>query len=135
MCRELRHSNESRERIVALVEHHMKFKDVRQMRTSTLKRFLGLPGFEEHLALHRADCLASHGQLDNWEYARSRREELGEDAIHPPRLVTGDDLKALGWTEGPELGRELRAIEELQLEGAIRTREEALVRAREDLRK
>jgi poly(A) polymerase len=135
VCRELRHSNESREQIVALVEQHMKFKDVPQMRASTLKRFLGLPGFEEHLALHRADCLASHGQLDNWEYARRRREELGEEAIHPPRLVTGDDLKALGWTEGPELGRELRAIEELQLEGAIRTREEALVRAREDLPK
>jgi poly(A) polymerase len=135
VCRELRLSNDSRERVVALVEQHMKFKDVRQMRASTLKRFLGLPRFDDHLALHRADCLASHGQLDNWEYARDRREELGEEAIHPPRLVTGDDLIALGWAEGPELGRELRAIEELQLEGAIRTREEALVRAREDLPK
>jgi len=131
--RELRLSNDSREHVVALVANHMKFKDVRQMRASTLKRFLGMPRFGDHLDLHRADCLASHGLLDNWEYARDRREELGEQEIHPPRLVSGDDLMEIGWAEGPELGRELRAIEELQLEGTIRTRDEALARAREDL--
>jgi poly(A) polymerase len=135
ICRDLRLSNDSREQVVALVANHMKFKDVQKMRTSTLKRFLGMPRFEEHLALHRADCLASHGLLDNWEFARDRLEELGEEQIHPPPLVTGGDLMELGWTEGPELGRELRAIEELQLEGAIRTKDQALARAREDLPK
>jgi poly(A) polymerase len=133
LCRELRLSNESREHVVALVANHMKFKDIRQMRPSTLKRFLGMPRFDDHLELHRADCLASHGLLDNWEYAGAKLEELGEEEIHPPRLVTGEDLMELGWAEGPALGRELRAIEELQLEGSIRTKAQALARARKDL--
>ena len=133
ICRRLRFSNDSREHIVALVANHMRFKDVQEMRTSTLKRFLGLPRFDDHLELHRADCLASHGLLDNWEFARARREELGEERIHPPPLVTGHDLMTLGYEEGPALGHALRRLEELQLEGVIRTKEEALARARADL--
>jgi len=133
ICRELRLSNDARTHVIALVANHMKFKDVTRMRVSTLKRFLGLPRFEDHLALHRADCLASHGLLDHWEYARDKLAELGEEQIHPPRLVTGGDLMEIGWSEGPDLGRELRRIEEMQLDGIIRTREEALARAREDL--
>lgn len=132
-CRRLRLSNECRERVVSLVANHMRFLDVQRMKTSTLKRFLRLPGFDEHLALHRADCLASHGGLDNWEYARAKREEFGEEQLRPPRLVDGHDLMAMGWPADRSLGRELRRIEELQLEGTIRTREEALERARTDL--
>ena len=48
----------------ALIANHMKFKDVPRMRESTLKRFLRLPDFEEHMALHRVDCLSSHGDLE-----------------------------------------------------------------------
>jgi poly(A) polymerase len=132
-ARRLRMSNDHRERIVALVDHHMRFLDVRNMKTSTLKRFLRLEAFDDHLALHRADCLASNGNLENWEYAQAKRAELGEKQLRPARLVTGDDLIALGWKPGPGLGTELRRLEETQLDGALRTREEALGRAREDL--
>ena len=52
----LRFSNEDCEQILALIQHHMQFGDVMKMKQSTLKRFLRLPKFEEHLALHRADC-------------------------------------------------------------------------------
>ncbi len=135
VCRRLRFSNESTERVAALVAHHMRFRDVPQMRLSTLKRFLALPHFEEHLALHRADCLASHGDLSNWEFARAKQHELGREAIHPPRLATGDDLIGLGYREGPELGRELRRLEEMQLEGTITTRDEAIEQARRSLPK
>ncbi|MFN8178123.1 MAG: CCA tRNA nucleotidyltransferase [bacterium] len=130
ICRRLRLSNESRERVVSLVANHMRFLDVTRMKTSTLKRFLREPHFEDHLALHRADCLASHGHLDNWEFVRKAREELGEEGLRPPRLVGGDDLMALGWPAGPTLGAELRRLEELQLEGKITSREEALEDAR-----
>ena len=41
----------------------MRFKDVPDMRESKIKRFLRMPEFEEHLALHRLDCLSSHGSL------------------------------------------------------------------------
>ncbi len=130
VCRRLKLANESRERVVALVAGHMRFLDVRNMRTSTLKRFLRQEAFDEHLALHRADCLASHGKLDNWEYARTCRAELGAEALAPPRLVTGHDLMELGWPAGPELGAELARLEELQLEGRVATREEALAESR-----
>jgi poly(A) polymerase len=133
ICRRLRFSNASRERVVELVANHMRFLDVQRMKTSTLKRFLRLPDFDEHLELHRVDCMSSHGGLDNWEYAAARRGELGEEALRPPPLVNGDDLIELGWTPGPALGEELRRLEEMQLEGGLRTREDALERARGDL--
>lgn len=133
VARRLRMSNESRERIVALVENHMRFLDVRNMRPSTLKRFLRLDAFDDHLALHRADCLASHGDLANWTYSREKREELGEEELRPPQLVSGHDLIALGWRPGPDLGAELRRIEEMQLDGVLRTREDAVRQAAADL--
>ncbi len=130
IARRLRLSNDSRERVVSLVANHMRFLDVKRMRTATLKRFLRLPHFEEHLALHRADCLASHRKLDNWRFVRERLEELGEEGLRPELLVSGHDLLEIGWESGPALGRALRALEEMQLEGSLRTREEAIAEAR-----
>src|SRR6185437_3053055 len=63
ICRRFRFSNDDAEQVAALVGNHMRFKDVPQMRDSTLKRFARLPRFEEHLELHRLDCLSSHGNL------------------------------------------------------------------------
>jgi poly(A) polymerase len=133
ICHRLRFSNESCRRIVELVAHHMRFLDIERMKTSTLKRFLRQPGFDEHLALHRADCLASHRKLEHWEFAGRKLEELGEEELRPPRLVDGRDLMGLGWERGPALGRELKRLEELQLDGGLSTREEALEQARRDL--
>ena len=133
ICRRLRFSNDSIERITELVANHMRFQHAQEMRLSTLKRFLALPGFEEHLALHRADCLASHGNLDHYEFVRAKIEELGQEEIRPPRLITGDDLLRIGYREGPEIGQELRRLEEMQLEGSIRTRDEAVDQAIRDL--
>lgn len=118
------------EQISALVANHMKFKDVRQMRLSTLKRFLRLDRFQEHLELHRLDCLASHGRLDAYHYVQAKLAELSEEEMRPPRLVNGDDLLKEGFRPGRHLGDVLAAIETAQLEGDIATREEALVRAR-----
>jgi poly(A) polymerase len=122
----LRFSNEDTEQILALVKHHMQFGDVMQMKQSTLKRFLRLPKFEEHMALHRADCLSSHGKLEMYEFARQHLEELGEEQIRPPLLLTGDDLIAAGYKPGPRFRAMLDAAEDAQLEGLVRTKEEAL---------
>ena len=122
----LRFSNEDTEQILALVKHHMQFGDVMQMKQSTLKRFLRLPKFEEHLALHRADCLSSHGKLEMYAFARQHLEELGEEQIRPPLLLTGDDLIAAGYKSGPRFRAMLDAAEDAQLEGSVHTKEEAL---------
>jgi poly(A) polymerase len=122
----LRFSNEDCEQILALVKHHMQFGDVMQMKQSTLKRFLRLPKFEEHLELHRADCLSSHGRLDMYAFTKQHYEELGEEQIRPRLLLTGKDLIIAGYKPGPQFRMMLEAAEDAQLEGSIVTREDAL---------
>jgi poly(A) polymerase len=121
----LRMSNRQIEVVAALVREHLRFKDVRRMKESTLKRFLRQDHFAEHLELHRLDCLASHGDLSNWEFCRQKLSELPPEVMRPPRLLTGDDLIRLGYSPGPFFSRMLRAVEDAQLEGRIRTKEEA----------
>ncbi|MFB3154066.1 MAG: HD domain-containing protein, partial [Candidatus Acidiferrales bacterium] len=125
ICRCLRLSNADRERVVELVRHHLRFKDAPQMRRSTLKRFISLDGFDEHLELHRLDCLASHGELDNYRFVKEVWETLPEEEVRPPRLLTGHDLKAMGYEPGPRMGKILAAVEEAQLEGELKTPEQA----------
>jgi poly(A) polymerase len=122
----LRFSRDEIEQVEALVANHMRFKDAPRMKDSTLKRFLRLERFDEHLELHRLDCESSHRMLDNYEYVKAKRDEFGREQIAPPRLVTGQDLIEAGYTPGPEFGQLLNAIEDAQLEGRVRTKEEAL---------
>jgi putative nucleotidyltransferase with HDIG domain len=126
----LRASNEEVDQVVSLVANHMRFKDVRQMRLSTLKRFLRLPHFDEHLELHRLDCLASNGYTDSYEFVKEQREKLQEEQLRPERLITGRDLIQEGYQPGPIFARTLEAIENAQLEGEIASKEDALTLAR-----
>ena len=126
IARRLRFSGEETGRVAALVAQHMRFKDVLDMRPATLKRFVRQPHFDEHLALHRIDCLASHGKLDSFDFVRQFLEATPAEAVRPARLVNGDDLKQLGLPPGPGYRRILDAVEEAQLEGRLATREQAL---------
>jgi poly(A) polymerase len=126
ICGRLRLSSCDRERVVELVRHHLRFKDFPRMRRSTQLRFLRMGGFEDHLELHRLDCLASHGDLTNYELARRMREETPLEEIRPAPLLRGDDLIAQGYTPGPLFKKVLQAVEDAQLEGRIHTREDAL---------
>ena len=125
----LKFSNEDNERITSLVANHMRFKDVFQMRLSTLKRFLSLPHFEEHLELHRLDCLASNGRTDSYQYVLTKLREFSQTELHPPKLITGRDLIRAGYRPGPAFGQALQAVETAQLEGQIDTPEQALALA------
>ncbi len=126
ICGRLRFSNEDTEQIASLVANHMRFGDVEKMRESTLKRFFRLPRFPEHLALHRMDCLSSHGKLGLYEFAKERYEHLPEEEVRPRLLVTGRDLIAAGHRPGPRFKKLLALTEDAQLEGSIRTTEEGL---------
>ena len=128
----LRFSNQEIRQVEALAANHLRFKDVRQMRESTLKRFLRLERFEEHLELHRLDCASSHRLFANYEFVQRKLAELPREEIKPQPLITGDDLIAAGYQPGPAFAAMLDAAEDAQLEGLVRTREEALelVRAR-----
>jgi len=126
ICERLRFSRKETERIVALVREHLKFIQVREMRLPKLKRFLQKEDIADHLELHRLDCLASNGNLANWEFCQQKLKEFGPEALRPPRLITGHDLIALGYKPGPLFARVLHLVEEAQLEERISTREEAL---------
>jgi tRNA nucleotidyltransferase/poly(A) polymerase len=125
MCRRLRFSNEETEQIGALVANHMRFKDVPQMRTSTLKRFVRLPRFDEHLELHRLDCLSSHRRLESYGFVQRFLAETPPDQVHPPRLLTGDDLRQMGYLPGPLFSEILRSLEDAQLEGRVQNKDGA----------
>jgi len=122
----LRFSNQDSEQILALIANHMRFKDVSRMRASTLKRFIRLPRFDEHLALHRLDCLSSHRHLDAYDFVRRTLEETPIEEIRPARLLTGNDLQGLGYQPGPLFSKILHSLEDAQLEGSVTSREEAI---------
>src|SRR6266516_1496935 len=126
IMRRLRFSGAEIQATVEMVRQHMVFKDTPKMRIAKLKRFMARPTFDEELELHRVDCQSSHRMLDNYEFLLRKREEFANEPIIPPPLVRGDDLIALGLKPGPKFGEILEAVETRQLEGTLRTREEAL---------
>jgi len=125
ICQRLRLSNHDTEQVVSLVGNHMRFAEVQRMRESTLKRFLRLPKFDEQLELHRIDCESSHRELGLYQFVREKLESTPPEKIRPQPLVTGDDLIALGYSPGPRFKEMLAAAEDAQLEGRVRSAEEA----------
>ena len=119
ICRRLRFSNHDTDQILALVDNHMRFGDVQRMKQSTLKKFLRLPAFDEHLELHRIDCLSSHGHLDAYEYSREQLRSMPPEAIRPTPLITGRDLIEAGYEPGPRFKDILTVVEDAQLEGRL----------------
>jgi poly(A) polymerase len=126
ICRRLRFSNDDTEQILALVDNHMRFGDAMKMKESTLKKFMRLRDFDEHMALHRADCLASHRNLTTYEFIRQRRAEIPPEKMRPAPLVNGKDLIAAGHVPGPKFKEILSAVEDAQLEGRLPSRDAAL---------
>jgi len=126
ICRRLRFPNDTTEQVSALVANHMRFGDVKKMKESTLKRFMRLPEFHEHLELHRLDCSASHRDLSLYEFVREKLENTPQEEIRPAPLISGKDLIAHGWMPGPQFRTVLQAVEDAQLEGVLHTYEEAI---------
>jgi len=126
ICRRLRFSNDETDQILALVDNHMRFGDIFRMKQSTLKRFLRLPAFEEHLELHRLDCLSSHGQLEAYDYARDQLHSIPPESIRPAPLITGRNLIEAGYEPGPRFKQILSAVEDAQLEGRLASSKSAM---------
>ncbi len=127
----LRFSNEDTDQILALIKNHMRFGDVPQMKESTLKRFLRLPKFDEHLQLHWLDCSSCHGKLGIWQFTKDRFEAEPIEHHRPQLLVTGRDLIAIGYKPGTAFKTMLEAAEDAQLEGTIHSTAEGLALVRD----
>jgi len=126
ICRRLRFSGDDTEQILALVDNHMRFGHATRMSESTFKKFVRMPHFDQHLELHRLDCLASFGGLASYNFTREKMNALPEEAIRPKPLVSGDDLIAAGYAPGPRFKEILSAVEDAQLEGRLPSKEVAL---------
>jgi poly(A) polymerase len=126
ICARLRFSKHDTAQVLALVDNHMRFGHVPRMKESTLKKFMRLPGFEEHLALHRADSLASHGILSTYQFLQEKLKETPPENFRPRPLINGNDLIAAGYAPGPRFSEILGAVEDGQLEGQLSSREAAM---------
>jgi tRNA nucleotidyltransferase/poly(A) polymerase len=122
----LKFSRAEMHHILALVENLPRFSEVRQMSTSKLKRFFRLDRFEDHLKLARIHALAAGEEPIDHAYAARKRKEWPDEQIWPPPLVTGNDLIAMGFSPGPQFKEILTRVEDEQLDGRLKTREEAM---------
>jgi len=132
ICRRLRFSNDDTEQILALVDNHMRFAHAMRMSESTFKKFVRLPHFDEHLELHKLDCLVSHGNLASYNFTREKMNALPEAEIRPRPLLTGDDLIAAGYAPGPRFKEILAAVEDAQLDGRLQSRDGAMELVRQE---
>ena len=101
ICKRLRFPNHETEQILSLIDNHMRFADVRKMKESTLKRFFRLQNFDQHLALHRLDCLASHGSLELYDFARRTFRDLTAGGGSAAAVIDGqrsDRSRLSTWT-------------------------------------
>jgi tRNA nucleotidyltransferase/poly(A) polymerase len=132
----LRFSNTMRNKILHLIQHHMRILNLSyETKETALKRLVNQMAEETPLLviLTLADKEASRGilsiQIDEIVENHSLRIlDLfkAKEIVHPPPLITGHDVMALGYSSGPKVGQILNFIREKQVEGEIKTREEAL---------
>ncbi len=126
LLRRLKAPSQLIEGVYEVVVNHMNFMNVQKMRLSTLKKFLSRPTLEDELTLHKIDCLASHGDISNFDFIRQKQKELSVETIKPVPLIGGKDLIALGFKPGPVFGQMLDQMYDLQLEEKIETRQQAI---------
>ena len=126
ICQRLHFSNEDTAQIIALVDNHMRFAQADRMSESTLKKFMRLPRFEEHLELHRLDCAASHGKFESYNFVKEKLASIPPEVMRPAPLVTGADLIAAGYEPGPRFRQILEAVEDGQLENRLKNHEEGM---------
>ncbi|MCP4364490.1 MAG: CCA tRNA nucleotidyltransferase [Planctomycetes bacterium] len=131
ICDRLKTSREEKGKIKWLVKKHLAFKDARNMRLSKLKRLLSHEDYPLLAEVSRVDALASTGDLADCDFCQQMREQFREEELKPLRFLTGEDLIALGLIPGPIFSKVLTRVYDEQLEGEIRSKEEALDRARE----
>lgn len=122
----LRFPRKQIDEVVKVVRCHMQFKDVPEMRKSTLRRLLLRPTFPLELQLHRLDCLGSHGQLNIYDFLVNEAAELQKVPDLIPPLLKGEDLISLGMKPGPALGQLLARVREKQLQDELTTPKQAL---------
>ncbi|MCX8116531.1 MAG: HD domain-containing protein [Desulfobacterota bacterium] len=132
----LKFSNESKDLVLRLIQRHMRILNLSQETgESALKRLVNQMGEATPLlVLHTlADKEASRGILSVKNDERVEGHCLRilklfgrKEILHPPPLITGHDVLEKGVPPGPQVGKVLNFIRQKQIEGEIKSRQEAL---------
>ena len=122
----LRLPSASVERITRAVRSHMRFASVHAMKKAKWMRMIADPDFPLELELHRLDCAACHGLLDNYVLMLDRMREYARLPAPRKPFLNGNDIIALGLKPGALFSRILAEAEDLRLEGELESREQAL---------
>ena len=125
ICQRFRFSNKTTEEVCWLINQHMRLGALPQMKEAKRKRLVRSSGFDELLALGLMDCKASHNDCSTIRWILEYLVEIETKCTHPPRLVTGEDLISMGYQPGPAFKTMLMKLEDAQLEGQVKTEEEA----------
>jgi len=125
ILRRLRYPNRVVDEVVDLVDRHMDWPQLKQMREAKRRRLLLREDLPLHMELHRLDCEACHGDTSIHAYALEERRRLEAEPPPTKPLLTGRDLIGMGFAPGPAFKAMLEAIVDAQLEGSVRDAEEA----------
>lgn len=126
-----------RGQVLSLVAQHLKpgqlYDDRERVSDGAIRRLAKKCEPDLLYRVARADCLGRRpGRFEPvaMEWFKERVHSL-DVAVRPPEpLLKGRDLIGLGMTPGPGIGRVLRAVYELQLDGKVASLEDARERAR-----
>jgi poly(A) polymerase len=135
VLRRLRFPNDTVASVTAIVRNHMRFMDVKRMRESSLRRLVGAPTFPLELEMHRLDCLASHGDMDNHDFVTAFRRRIADEPVLPKAWITGHDLMRMGVPQGPAIGEWRKRAYDAQLEGSFTTPESLAEWIEEEIRR
>ena len=122
-----------RTQVLGLVAHHLKpgmlYKVREELTDGAFRRLSQKANLELLARLAKSDCLGrAPGTFDcsamDWFLDRAR--ELGVDRSPPKPLLLGRHLLELGMRPGPDMGALLKQVYEKQLDGAVKTLEEAI---------
>ena len=122
----LRFSSASIDTITAAIRHHMRFASVHLMKKAKWMRIIADPNFPLELELHRLDCIACHGLLDNYVLMLDRMRDYTKLPAPRKPFLNGNDIIALGVKPGAVFSRILSEAEDLRLEGELKSREQSL---------
>jgi poly(A) polymerase len=123
----LKFSNDEINYVVNLVSEHMKHQAAKDMKKSTLKRFMAQPYFDDLIKLNYADVGSASGDFSTIEFLEEKKKNWTPEEIKPKTsLVTGDDLIAMGLKPGPEFKKLLTLVMDAQLEGTVKDKEQGL---------
>lgn len=122
----LRFSRSEIEDVAWLIKNHMTLLQYPQMRESTRKRLFKNSLFPLLLELVKIDIQTSFGDLSSINTIEKDYQTFLRNIPEYQPLLRGKDLIGLGFSPGPLFRTILNEVENAQLEGSLKTHEEAI---------